>query len=91
MIQKQYYLTIVYKCFIIFPAHFISPYNSSKQGERIMKLNAPTKNWWWISVILAIIGLIGYFVAIPFVSVYAFWFVVVGFVLLALSTVMKGM
>jgi hypothetical protein len=56
-----------------------------------MRLNAPTKNWWWISVILAVIGLIGYFVAIPFVSVYAFWFVVVGFVLLALSTVLKGM
>jgi len=56
-----------------------------------MKLNAPTKRWWWISVILTVIGFIGYFVAIPFVSVYAFWFVVVGFVLLALSTVLKGM
>lgn len=56
-----------------------------------MKLNAPTKNWWWISVIIAVIGVIGYFVAIPFVSVYAFWFVTVGFVLLALSTVLKGM
>jgi hypothetical protein len=56
-----------------------------------MKLNAPTKNWWWISVILAVVGVIGYFVAIPFVSVYAFWIVTVGFVLLALSTVLKGM
>jgi len=56
-----------------------------------MKLNAPTKNWWWISVILAVVGVIGYFVAIPFVSVYAFWLVTVGFVLLALSTVLKGM
>jgi hypothetical protein len=56
-----------------------------------MNLNAPTKNWWWISVILAVIGVIGYFVAIPFVSVYAFWIVTVGFVLLALSTVVKGM
>ena len=56
-----------------------------------MKLNAPTKNWWWISVILAVVGVIGHFVAIPFVSVYAFWIVTVGFVLLALSTVLKGM
>ena len=56
-----------------------------------MRLNAPTKRWWWISVTLAVIGFIGYLVAIPFVSVYAFWFVVVGFVLLALSTVLKGM
>jgi hypothetical protein len=56
-----------------------------------MKFNAPTQRWWWISVILAAIGLIGYFVAIPFVSVYAFWFMTVGFVFLALSTVLKGM
>jgi len=56
-----------------------------------MNLNAPTKNWWWISVILAVLGVIGYFGAIPVVSVYSFWFVTVGFILLALSTVMKGM
>lgn len=55
-----------------------------------MRLNAPTKNFWWISVILAVIGFIGQIVAIPFVSAYAFWFVLVGFILLALSTVMKG-
>jgi hypothetical protein len=56
-----------------------------------MRLNAPTKNFWWISVILAVIGIIGQIVAIPVVSVYAFWFVTVGFILLALSTVVKGM
>jgi len=70
---------------------YLPPNISSKKGERIMNLNAPTKNWWWISVILAVLGVIGYFVAIPFVSVYAFWFVTVGFILLALSTVLKGM
>ncbi len=56
-----------------------------------MKLNAPTKNFWWISVILAVVAVVGQFVAIPFVSVNAFWFVTVGFILLALSTVLKGM
>ena len=56
-----------------------------------MNLNAPTKNFWWISVILAIVALIGQFVAIPFVSVYAFWILAVGFLLLVLSTVLKGM
>ncbi len=56
-----------------------------------MNLNAPTKNFWWISVILAVVGVVSTFVAIPFVTGYAFWFVTVGFVLLALSTVLKGM
>jgi len=56
-----------------------------------MKLNAPTQNFWWISVILAVVAVVAQFVAIPFVSVYAFWIVVVGFALLTLSTLLKGM
>jgi hypothetical protein len=56
-----------------------------------MKLNAPTKNFWWISVILAIIGVVGQFVVIPFITAYSFLIVTVGFILLALSTVLKGM
>ncbi len=56
-----------------------------------MKLNAPTQNFWWIAVILGVLGVVAQFVAVPFVSVYSFWFVTVGFVLLTLSTVLKGM
>ena len=56
-----------------------------------MKLNAPTKNFWWISVILAVVAVVAQVVTIPFVSVYAFWVMTIGFVLLALSTVLKGM
>ena len=56
-----------------------------------MKLNAPTKNFWWISVILAALGVLGTIITIPVLTVYAFWFVTVGFILLALSTVLKGM
>ena len=56
-----------------------------------MRLNAPKKNIWYISVVVAVIGVLAQFITIPFVSVYAFWFVTVGFVLLSLSTVLKGM
>ncbi len=56
-----------------------------------MTLNAPKKNVWLVSVIVGVLGLVGFFVAIPFVSTYAFWFVTVGFALLALSTMLKGM
>lgn len=56
-----------------------------------MRLNAPTKNFWWISVILAILSVLARIIVIPFVTVNAFWFLLVGFVLLCLSTVLKGM
>lgn len=56
-----------------------------------MKLNAPKQITFLISLIIAVLGVLGYFVTIPFISVYAFWFVVAGFVLLALGTFVKGL
>ena len=55
-----------------------------------MRLNAPKKITWWIAVILGVLGVIANFVAIPFVSLYVFWFVTAAFVLLALATYLKG-
>ena len=56
-----------------------------------MNLNAPKQITWLIAVILGVLGLIGYFVAIPVVSIHAFWFVFAGFVLLALGSFVKGL
>jgi len=56
-----------------------------------MKLNAPKKITWWISVVLGVLGILGQLIAIPFVSTYAIWFVAAGFVLLALATSLKGL
>jgi len=53
-----------------------------------MRLNPPTKNVFWISVIIAVAALIFYFV--PAVSAYAFWVLVIGYVLLALGNTLKG-
>ncbi|MBN1452662.1 MAG: hypothetical protein JW963_16715 [Anaerolineales bacterium] len=55
-----------------------------------MKLTPPSKLAFWISVVLAALGFIGNFVAIPFVSGLAFWFVVVGFVVLLVALLVKG-
>jgi hypothetical protein len=55
-----------------------------------MRLTPPTKAVFWISAILALLGLIGTFVSIPVVSGLAFWFVLVGYVLLFLGNTMKG-
>lgn len=56
-----------------------------------MKLNAPKKNTWLVAVVIGVIGIIAKFVAIPFLSIYAFWLVVVAFVLLVLATYLKGL
>jgi hypothetical protein len=55
-----------------------------------MRLNAPKNNTFYVSLVLALLGLIGSFVTIPFVSAYAFWFVVVGFAVLAAGNYFKG-
>ena len=41
---------------------------------------------WGVAVAIGVIGIIGNFIAIPFVSGYAFWFVVIAFVLLVISS-----
>jgi hypothetical protein len=56
-----------------------------------MNLNAPKQITWWIAVVLGVVGIIGSFVAIPFISAYAFWFVAIAFVLLALATALSGL
>lgn len=55
-----------------------------------MTLSAPTQLIFWISVILAVLGIIGLFATIPFVTMYAFWFVVAGYIVLAAGCLMKG-
>lgn len=58
--------------------------------ENKMKLTPPTKNVFWISVVLAALGLVGQYVSVPFVSAYNFYFVLVGYILLFLGVTMKG-
>jgi hypothetical protein len=42
-----------------------------------MALSAPTRPVWIIAIILGVLGLLGKFVAIPFVTAYAFWLLAV--------------
>jgi hypothetical protein len=56
-----------------------------------MKLNAPKFITWVISLILGALGLIGKFVAIPFISVYACWIILIALILLLLGCVIKGL
>jgi len=54
-----------------------------------MKLSAPKNITWWIAVIIGVLGILGNYTTIQFVSANAFWFVAFGFVLLALATLFK--
>jgi hypothetical protein len=56
-----------------------------------MKLNAPKQATWLIALLLAVVGVVAYFVAIPVPSGISFWLVLVAFVLLFLATMTKGL
>ena len=55
-----------------------------------MNLSAPTQAIFWISLILAILALIGFFATVPYLTAYAFWLAIAGYVVLAAGCMMKG-
>lgn len=55
-----------------------------------MNLSAPSQMVFIIAVIIAIIAILGVLVAIPFVSQYAFWILLLGFIVLAGGVLMTG-
>ena len=56
-----------------------------------MKLNAPKLVTFWVAVVIGLIGLIAGIAPIPVVSPFAFWVVVLGFVILVLGNLLKGL
>ena len=56
-----------------------------------MKLSAPTQAVWIIAVILGVLGFLGRVVPIGAVAPYSFWLVTIGFVMLTLGTMLKGL
>lgn len=54
-----------------------------------MKLNPPKTITWIIAVVAGLLGIIGHLGG--FLGGFAFWLVVIGFVLLALATYVKGL
>ena len=54
-----------------------------------MKLSEPKVITFSIAVLLGLIGLVAYF--IPAMTIYAFWLVLVGLIVLALGNFLKGL
>lgn len=53
-------------------------------------LSAPTQVVFLISLVLAILAILGLYVRIPFVSLYAFWVMTIAYIVLAVGCLMKG-
>lgn len=56
-----------------------------------MNLSAPTMPVFLISLILAILAVLGTFVVIPVVSANAFWVAVIAYVVLLVGNMAKGL
>jgi hypothetical protein len=56
-----------------------------------MSLSAPKVVTFAVSVLLAFLGFLGFLVEIPLISGIAFWLLFIGFVLLALGNLLKGL
>ena len=54
-------------------------------------LSAPSQVFFLISLALAIIAILGALVIIPVITKYAFWIAILGYIVLALGCLMKGM
>jgi hypothetical protein len=56
-----------------------------------MKLQKPKNITFIIALILVVLGVIGYFGKLPVIGTYAFWLVLIGFVLLMLGNLIDGL
>jgi hypothetical protein len=55
-----------------------------------MRLSAPKQLTWIIAVVLGVLGFLGNFITIPFISGIAFWLVFLGFAIFAIATFIEG-
>ncbi|MEZ4511891.1 MAG: hypothetical protein R3C62_08445 [Chloroflexota bacterium] len=62
----------------------------NKQEEG-MNLNAPKNTTFYVALVLAVLGLLGTIVTIPVVTGMAFWFVILGFIVLAAGNLVSGL
>lgn len=67
-----------------------APDLSSGNWGLSMNLSAPTQVVFLISLVLAVLAILGLFVRIPFISLYAFWVLAAAYVVLAIGCLFKG-
>jgi hypothetical protein len=55
-----------------------------------MRLTPPKKIIWILSLIIAVLSIVGFFVDIPYVSEYKFWVMGVAWLLMFIGVTFKG-
>jgi hypothetical protein len=68
-------------------AHHILP--DGEKREKDMNLHAPSAPIFVVSLVFAVLALIGHGVLIPFVTLYGFWVAIIAYVILAVGVVMR--
>jgi hypothetical protein len=58
-------------------------------GDMNIDLHAPTMPIFLVSLVLAVLALLGHFVVIPYITLYGFWIAIIAYGVLAVGTVMK--
>ena len=56
-----------------------------------MKLSAPKQITFWVAVVIAVLGAIAKLVAIPVLSGFPGWLLLIAFVVLALGNLIEGL
>jgi hypothetical protein len=69
-------------------AHHIWP--GGEKREKDMTLHAPSVSIFVVSLVFAVLALIGHVVLIPFVTLYGFWVAIIAYVILAVGVVMRS-
>jgi ABC-type phosphate transport system auxiliary subunit len=64
------------------------PAGRREKGE-IMKLHAPALWLFVVSLVIAVIAVLGVFIPIPFVTMYGFWIAILAYVVLAVGNVVE--
>jgi hypothetical protein len=67
--------------------HHILP--SGEKREKNMNLHAPSVLIFVVSLVFAVLALIGHVVLIPFVTLYGFWVAIIAYVILAVGVMMR--
>jgi threonine/homoserine/homoserine lactone efflux protein len=62
----------------------------SRTGGIKMNLSAPKQASFIVAVVLAVVGLLAALVQIPVLTGLAFWLVIIGFIVLAVSVLVPG-
>jgi hypothetical protein len=67
---------------------YISPVNNERGLE--MNLSPPTTAVFVISLILAVLAVIGKFAAIPLITDHGFWVAIIAYIVLAIGNIFRG-